>query len=271
MSSGELSDANTGTARESFFAPAGRADKAELEAAHQAIRSNDNLSSLLEVIPGFGLLLNAQRQIVAANRRFLTLLGCEEREILGRRPGEVVSCAHCDLGPDGCGTGEMCPFCSAVRTVLESQERSTTVEKEAHLELQDGSEVDLEVIASPVSMNGRHFTVCAMRDVTEREKARTAHIEQERLRIFVDTTGAVCHHLNQPLTALLGMTQMLLDEDIDPASPLYRRLKLVQAAGTRIGRITRKLNRMIADVSDENSGSNLIAEIGADLDRIESE
>ena len=108
---------------ETFFAPAERADAESLQDLSERISRHPHLSILLEAIPGFGVLLNPQRQILAANRRMLDLVGAScPKEILGRRFGEAIGCIHSAEAPSGCGTGRSCAFCGAGTAILESQQ-----------------------------------------------------------------------------------------------------------------------------------------------------
>ena len=64
--------------------------------------------------------------------------------------------------------------------------------------------------------------------------------QKERLQIIVETAGAVCHELNQPLMAISGyselMLMMLSEED-----PVYdKNLKILEQVN-RMGKITGKL------------------------------
>jgi DNA-binding response OmpR family regulator len=51
----------------------------------------------------------------------------------------------------------------------------------------------------------------------ELEEAREAALHQERLKVLVETAGALAHALNQPLTAALLKLEMLLRTDVSAA------------------------------------------------------
>ena len=68
------------------------------------------------------LILNAQRQIVFANRALENLTHQEQAGAAGLRPGEAVDCPHAFSTPGGCGTTESCRTCGAVQAVLTGLE-----------------------------------------------------------------------------------------------------------------------------------------------------
>lgn len=59
------------------------------------------------------------------------------------------------------------------------------------------------------------------------EQQRLALIEAERQRVMVESLGAACHHLAQPLTAMLGNLQLL---QLGPAIEEARRQRILTQA-----------------------------------------
>ena len=61
-------------------------------------------------MPSIVVILNDNRQIVAANETLLTMLDTAVCNVLAKRPGEAIRCIRAKEGPDGCGTarGTMC-------------------------------------------------------------------------------------------------------------------------------------------------------------------
>ena len=116
------------------FAPAERATPQELEHQTSVISLDELLDALMQAMPGYVMLINRQRQIVAVNPAMLTVTGTSvSTELVGRRPGEALNCAHsCDT-PGGCGTGEHCSVCGAVLAILESQQSAHQAVRECHV------------------------------------------------------------------------------------------------------------------------------------------
>ncbi|RJQ62087.1 MAG: PAS domain S-box protein [Desulfobacteraceae bacterium] len=74
-------------------------------------------------------------------------------------------------------------------------------------------------------------------DVRKMEEDRK---QKERLQIILETAGAVCHELNQPLMAISGYSELIL-MGLEKSDPLYaKNLKILEQV-TRMGEITGKL------------------------------
>jgi len=91
--------------------PAGRVDEPTLLHEQSLVSNSELITILLNAMPELVLVLNEQRQIVAANQRLLETFGVEDSQmLLGLRPGEAVGCIHAHEGPDGCGSAKNVRF-----------------------------------------------------------------------------------------------------------------------------------------------------------------
>ena len=88
-----------------YFAPAGRDTPAELCRKVAIIERLPLLKNALDAMPNMVMILNDNRQIVAANRKLLNILGSSVAALVEKRPGEAIKCIRAKEGPDGCGTG----------------------------------------------------------------------------------------------------------------------------------------------------------------------
>ncbi|MDK9719355.1 MAG: ATP-binding protein [Trichlorobacter sp.] len=157
----------------SWFAPAGRATHETLQQESEKVANSELVAALLNAMPDLLLVLNQQRQIVTVNQRLLKIFGVADPEsLLGLRPGEAVGCTYCHEGPDGCGTAAHCSVCGAVRAILASQANGQPEQGECQLMLDnDGcSALDLDVLATPVTIEGEQFTVLALRDISSEKR-----------------------------------------------------------------------------------------------------
>ncbi|NPV45989.1 MAG: GHKL domain-containing protein [Armatimonadetes bacterium] len=159
---------------ETYFAPAERAPRDELEAARRALLADPLAMALLDSIPDLAMVLNHQRQIVVVNHRVLEALGVDSAtEVLGLRPGELVDCIHAEEGPGGCGTSRNCDVCPAVNTILRCIETGETVADECRIRTgreTDGGALDLYVVATPLRARDLPLIALTMRDISAEKR-----------------------------------------------------------------------------------------------------
>jgi len=155
---------------QTYFAPAGRDAPDEFAKKVEIVQRNPLLTAALNAIPGMVMILNSHRQIVVANQAMLRVLQLAERDLLEKRPGEVVGCVRPKEGTDGCGTSRYCATCGAVNAILESQSQRAQVVRECRIltEGESGSgALDLKVAATPIELEGEHFIVVAVEDISQ--------------------------------------------------------------------------------------------------------
>ena len=158
---------------ETCFAPAGRASGQVLLHESALVVGSELIRTLLDAMPDFLLVLNEQRQIVTVNQRLLAAFGVENPEqLLGLRPGEALGCVHVANGIDGCGTARNCSVCGAVLAILACQETGLPQQRECHLALGSNGfqALDLDVLATPITLQGQRFTVLALRDISDEKR-----------------------------------------------------------------------------------------------------
>jgi hypothetical protein len=171
----------------------------------ELVGSQKFFTEILGTLTGIGAVLDENRQIVYANNDFLSLLGIDTLEpILGKRPGEVISCVHATDEPSGCGTSYACAYCGAVNAIVESQRtgkksmRETRITSEVDGKLKSW---DLNIMSTPVYLSGSLFYVLVFQDVSD-EKRRSA-LERIFFHDLLNTVGG----LNGLLTILKAGTE----------------------------------------------------------------
>jgi len=95
---------------------------------------------------------------------------------------------------------------------------------------------------APVNNDDGHSigSVGVMLDLTEKNRAARDRFQKEKLQGVLETAGAVCHEMNQPLQAILGHTELSL-ADISPDNPSYLSLTKISKQIDRMAAITHKL------------------------------
>ncbi|MBK7866955.1 MAG: hypothetical protein IPJ75_08185 [Ignavibacteriales bacterium] len=126
------------------------------------------LTTVLNAIPEFVMILNLEREIVFANESLLDYLNAGEDVLLkGLRPGEAINCQHAYANADGCGTSEFCKTCGAVISILNSQNGNPEVVQECRITQADGcSALDLRVKSTIIEVEGEYFTVFTVSDIS---------------------------------------------------------------------------------------------------------
>jgi len=159
---------------DTMFAPPERAaDESVLQDA-ETLNGNRFTQHLIHLVPTILVILNKQRQVVYKNQRLMDLLGTSsDREVLGKRPGELLKCIHAFEYTYGCGTTEYCSECGAVKAILKCQQEQIPVEMECRITSSDGSAFDLRVWASPYNCEGNEYTIFGLVDICH-EKRRNA-------------------------------------------------------------------------------------------------
>jgi nitrogen-specific signal transduction histidine kinase len=184
------------------FAPAGRVPPEEICRQAQVIQTVPLLKQALDAMPCLVLVLNRQRQIVAANEALLALLKATLGQVLERRPGETLGCLHAQKGPDGCGTSLHCMTCGAVGAVLDCQVFQQSVVRECRVLVHTpfgATPLDLRVTATPFQVGADCFVIVALEDISHAK--RLAVLQRTFFHDVLNTAGCI-----------QGYTQYLLDE-----------------------------------------------------------
>ncbi len=191
----------------SQFAPAERASKISLKEQADLFAGEELLSSLFNGVPDIFLILNAQRQIVFANRAILNFLGVEERHTLyGLRPGEAFDCVHASETMGGCGTTEFCRMCGAVNAILSSLRGKETI-NECRITRRDGTPLDLRVWTTPLNIDNHRFTMFAVTDISHEKRRQTME------RLFF-------HDILNTAGGLRGISELLKDASVEEMEEL---------------------------------------------------
>jgi K+-sensing histidine kinase KdpD len=160
---------NSGT----FFAPAKRADSAEIKKQAELFQNNEALNEVGNAVSQMLVVLNQYRQIIYANKHYLQFIGlktCEE--VIGKRVGEAINCVHAFDLEGGCGTTEFCRKCGAVNAIIESHSGKQSVQ-ECRILTYDNDALNLQVTATPFYRKNEMFTIFAISDVSN-EKRKNA-------------------------------------------------------------------------------------------------
>ena len=101
-------------------------------------------------------------------------------------------------------------------------------------------------------------SVGVMLDLTEKNRAARDRFQKEKLQGVLETAGAVCHEMNQPLQTILGYTELSL-ADISPENPAFLSLTKISKQIDRMAEITHKLQGITCyETMDYDSKTKII-------------
>ncbi len=113
-------------------------------------------------------------------------------------------------------------------------------------------EVDAEFKRNDESFTGHIMVSCVDKndffkkivvtvfDLTSRIKAENDKNQKEKLQGILEMAGAVCHELNQPIMAISGYSELLMNS-ISEEESVYDKIQKIYTQSRRTGEITRKL------------------------------
>src|SRR5215217_2466851 len=160
--------------------------------------------------------------VLRANRALAALAGTSERELLGRSFSEALP-----------GTGE------AVAQLIEAAGRGErTAPVVARL---DAADRVLRLTAAPLAERaGPGPVVMLVEDVTEQRSMEAQLIQNDKMASIGQLVSGVAHELNNPLTSIAGLTELLLERELPPDFP-REHLRVIYDQAERAGRIVRNL------------------------------
>jgi signal transduction histidine kinase len=217
--------------------------------------------AVLEAMDSYAMVLNPQRQILAANPILLEALDNETPAYQGLRLGEVLGCVHAGEGSDGCGSSRACRRCGALLSVLASQDTGQSSEGECCISIQKNSRWEAREFTArslPLQVAGHQLTLITLRDISARKR-------QESLeRIFI-------HDLMNTLHGLRGWTELLQAAGAEATTVAGRIIDLADHLTAEVESQRRLLQaecgELVPDLRPVRPGhilDELLASVGAD-------
>ena len=188
---------------DTFFAPPERSDPKNLAFLAELAVHDPVIRAVLESVGGFVMVLDLNRQILAANEELLDALGVQSRaQIVGERPGEALGCIHAHSGPGGCGTSLHCRHCGAVLAILSAQTTNKPATGECTLAHRDGERMvccQHQLKITPLPLAGQAVQICVLHDITATRRRELLE------KVFL-------HDARNLLAGLIGWSDQLHEE-----------------------------------------------------------
>jgi PAS domain S-box-containing protein len=187
--------------------------------------------TLFHALPVAVFVADARGQVLDANRAFLELVQIPLDAVIGAtRPYPWRTDA--DDAPAEPGS------------VLQRRYRTP-----------DGRDFPVEV-ATHCLGEPHLLTVAIVTDLSEKQRLEQQLVQSGKLAAIGELAAGVAHEINNPLLAILGLTEFLL-QDAEPGSKSDERLRLIQETGLEIKEIVRAL----LDFARENADERHIVEL----------
>ncbi|MBE0431499.1 MAG: PAS domain S-box protein, partial [Dehalococcoidia bacterium] len=157
------------------------------------------------------------------NRAFADRFGMRPSEIVGKHCYEVVH-----------GTREPVPGCPHRDTLQSGKPAGTEF-------LKPDNGICLELTTSPIFDEKGEVTgtVHVTRDVTERNQQSLQLMMTDRLASIGELAAGTAHELNNPLTSVIGFSQLLMERDIP--DDIREDLQLIYSEARRAAEVTKNL------------------------------
>lgn len=199
------------------------------------------LMEIIDALPLAISIFDQDRIVVLANKKTLEFTNKSSENLLGDIGGKAFGCIHHDDVPQGCGFGKDCLKCKLRTTLFHTMEtRLPQTMVETTMVFKNLGEKHLRISSTPIILTSGDAVLLAMEDITQAKNHEQTKLEKEKLSAVIETAGAVCHEMNQPLMCILGYSEFLLDE-ISQDSTQYAHLMEIKNQVERLGEITRKL------------------------------
>jgi PAS domain S-box-containing protein len=192
----------------------------------RALRQQEEFQRyLLESFPDLILVIDMEERYSFVSARIRDLLGYKPSDLiatkLNERPGHspefVALCRDVNAGRKKFG---FCEFAAQHR---------------------DGGWRTMRASASPLydAESRPSGVIASVRDITIEKKLEQQIIQSERLAAMGQMIGGFAHELNNPLTSILGLTELLLEDQKD--TPAQKQLTMLQQQGRRAAEIVHNL------------------------------
>jgi PAS domain S-box-containing protein len=215
-------------------------DKRNME--RQLAQQEEFRSRLLESFPDLILVVDLEERYTFVSSRAQALLGYRPDEMLGKKISEMA-----DHAPD---------LVSLYHTLVSGDQAFGAAEYGTRH--RDGSGHTMRAAGSQLAdAEGKiSGVIFSLRDITIERKLEQQIVESERLAAMGAMIGGVAHELNNPLTSILGVSELLQDTETNETS--RKQLSMLQQQARRAAEIVQNLTYFSRPPAPGKSRINLV-------------
>ena len=182
------------------------------------VQELDRWQEIFDAMMDWVLIISSDYKILRVNRTFRNYFGLTDDEIIGVKFYKLIHGLEAPI--EGCPCAR-----SLVSTIYEESEiidRGRTY----------------AVTASPLFNDGKIFAfVTTYKDITDQK-------EQERLKAVIETAGAVCHNLAQPMQVVTANIDLLTMNSKDLPEEVRDRLSTILSNVGRMGELMKQFQNI---------------------------
>ncbi|MBF0118398.1 MAG: response regulator [Desulfobacterales bacterium] len=190
-------------------------------------KSEKKLRSVIEKIADAIVIINSDGKILFVNPAAISLLGFDSEDLVSKQFGY--------------------PFADYENTI------------EIKIVKKDNSERFAEIHTVEICWEEKKAYLLSIRDITKRKELEERVIEEEQLRVLIETTGAICHELHQPMQAILGYCDLLMLKMKDEQN--FTTIQKISNQIQRMSNITKKLSQITRYKTKNYLGDKKIIDI----------
>jgi PAS domain S-box-containing protein len=208
----------------------------------QLAQQEEFRSRLLESFPDLILVVDLEERYTFVSSRAEALLGYRPDEMLGKKISEMA-----DHAPD---------LVSLYHTLVSGDQAFGAAEYGTRH--RDGSARTMRAAGSQLAdAEGKiSGVIFSLRDITIERKLEQQVVESERLAAMGAMIGGVAHELNNPLTSILGVSELLQDTETNETS--RKQLGMLQQQARRAAEIVQNLTYFSRPPAPGKSRINLV-------------
>lgn len=217
-------------------------DVTEKRALERQLRRQEEFRQrLLESFPDLILVLDMKGQYTFVSARISELLGYGPEHLVGKNVDDVEN-----TSPE---------LATLYRTVATGKSSRTSCEYGSRH--RDGSWRTMLGMASPLlNAEGKPAgVIISVRDVTMEKKLEQQIIQSERLAAMGQMIGGFAHELNNPLTSILGMAELLQEGGVSEAA--HKQIGILHQQARRAAEIVQNLQYFARPPAPGRSQVNL--------------
>ncbi|MGC1449204.1 MAG: PAS domain S-box protein [Candidatus Sulfotelmatobacter sp.] len=208
----------------------------------QLAQQEEFRSRLLESFPDLILVVDLEERYTFVSSRARDLLGYQPQDMLGKKISELEN--H---SPE---------LAALYRSVVSGTESFASAEYGARH--RDGSwrtmrAAGSQLVDAEAKISG---VIISVRDITVERKLEQQVVQSERLAAMGAMIGGVAHELNNPLTSIMGVSELLQDTETNETS--RKQLAMLQQQARRAAEIVQNLTYFARPPAPGKSRINLV-------------